>query len=1212
MSESDTVLGPLLSRLAEPQGTDLTALEHRVLKPASRILVRILAAFAASGALLLIVAIWLISAGPVSLGFLTPYFENALSADASGYRVEYEDTVLTWEGWERNLDLRAKDVRIVDETGGVVARAPEISLTLSASALIRGVVAPTYIELMGPQIRIVRTADGRILFGNAEDPGEGQAGAFVQALVAALRQPPDPDSPTGFLTQLRISNAVVTIDDRVTGIRWLAPDLNAELVRHPDTLTGDLDLQLAVEGGPVRLSVAAEYALETGTLTMGAVFDGLDPSRFAADGEILAYVGGVHTLVSGTASAVVDDQGKVTRIDFDLAAGAGTIDWPDIWSAPVAFDQMAMRGAVVDGLSAVRFDELFAESDGAVGEFSGLLTIGEAGLGVSADGTWSNVAVNRLDALWPLDLAPRSRDWVITSSSAGMIPEGAVRLRMKPGQTDWEQLEPGAVDLTFSFAGAAATLHQGELPLVGARGFAQLTTTAFDLTLEEGEISGLEITEGVLHIDGLDTTRPSMVIDMVVSGTTADAVKVLARPPVNFTEIVVPGAAPFGGVIAARTQLTMPVQLVVEPSEVKFATAVNIREFSFEATQGRFVISRGALTVRADANSAVVSGDVEINGVPLEVELRHGFIPGAGPNNRLSVRGIVNDADRDALGFGTGTMVLGAMGISAEIEAADWIVTRAGVALDLTQTALDIPVESWVKPAGVAATGRLDIIRKPDGVFEIPAFSVEAPTLAATGALVFDPDLGATGTAVVNQIPVGFSWAPGVEQAGVAGGPRLALTTILDDAARSALGLSTGDWLTGPVAAAAEVQIVAGQATAMVVSLNLQEAAMGVAGLSWSKPPGIDGVAQLTFGPDEAGFLQIRSFAVSAEGLAASGSLQMGPGGEFQRLNLARLVLDENNFAATISPGENGALLLAIQGERFDLRPFMDRLFDPLAGLDAPLDVSLTFDQVIIGDRRSISDVQGVIAFNAGRVRSADTLGLLPNGAPMTVKFSDLAGEQNIVITSPDAGAFLSTFDLFHGAAGGNLTLAARVDHDLPGEPMVGVATVDEFRLIEAPAMAQFLSAASLTGLGDLLQGSGIQFVGFEAPFTAEGGVVTLGQSRAWGRALGITVEGQFSRRQDLVALQGTLVPAYTINSVLGAIPLLGELIIGEGAFALNYQVTERMSAPVVTVNPLSALTPGFLRGIIFGFGGNAPDADPDAPVEEDVEEEEVLKKKRF
>ena len=40
--------------------------------------------------------------------------------------------------------------------------------------------------------------------------------------------------------------------------------------------------------------------------------------------------------------------------------------------------------------------------------------------------------------------------------------------------------------------------------------------------------------------------------------------------------------------------------------------------------------------------------------------------------------------------------------------------------------------------------------------------------------------------------------------------------------------------------------------------------------------------------------------------------------------------------------------------------------------------------------------------------------------------------------------------------------------------------------------------------------------------------------------------------------------------------------------------------------NPLSALTPGFLRGIIFGFGGVTPQNVPDVPGEEEPPEEEV------
>jgi len=61
-------------------------------------------------------------------------------------------------------------------------------------------------------------------------------------------------------------------------------------------------------------------------------------------------------------------------------------------------------------------------------------------------------------------------------------------------------------------------------------------------------------------------------------------------------------------------------------------------------------------------------------------------------------------------------------------------------------------------------------------------------------------------------------------------------------------------------------------------------------------------------------------------------------------------------------------------------------------------------------------------------------------------------------------------------------------------------------------------------------------------------------------------------------------VPAYTLNSVLGNVPVLGQLLVsrpGEGIFAFTYNISGTTSDPQVTVNPLSALAPGILRTII-------------------------------
>jgi hypothetical protein len=57
------------------------------------------------------------------------------------------------------------------------------------------------------------------------------------------------------------------------------------------------------------------------------------------------------------------------------------------------------------------------------------------------------------------------------------------------------------------------------------------------------------------------------------------------------------------------------------------------------------------------------------------------------------------------------------------------------------------------------------------------------------------------------------------------------------------------------------------------------------------------------------------------------------------------------------------------------------------------------------------------------------------------------------------------------------------------------------------------------------------------------------------------------------------------LKGLLGHVPLIGKLLSpekGGGLFAAIYSLRGSLSDPSVSVNPLSALTPGFLRGL-FG-----------------------------
>ncbi len=67
--------------------------------------------------------------GPIHLRSLSSYVEQALIRTDQPYRIAIDDTVLTWAGWDRALDVRAMDLRVSDLEGREVANLPEVSIT---------------------------------------------------------------------------------------------------------------------------------------------------------------------------------------------------------------------------------------------------------------------------------------------------------------------------------------------------------------------------------------------------------------------------------------------------------------------------------------------------------------------------------------------------------------------------------------------------------------------------------------------------------------------------------------------------------------------------------------------------------------------------------------------------------------------------------------------------------------------------------------------------------------------------------------------------------------------------------------------------------------------------------------------------------------------------------------------------------------------------
>ncbi|MDE8349190.1 MAG: DUF3971 domain-containing protein [Acidocella sp.] len=405
--------------------------------------------------------------------------------------------------------------------------------------------------------------------------------------------------------------------------------------------------------------------------------------------------------------------------------------------------------------------------------------------------------------------------------------------------------------------------------------------------------------------------------------------------------------------------------------------------------------------------------------------------------------------------------------------------------------------------------------------------------------------------------------------------------------------------------------------TMMSLKADLTNAALGVTALGWSKVLGSAGSIDVAARLDEPAGYSIRKISAHAPGLrieAASDSAVP------RRLNISQLEVGATAGSGYIVAPEKsqGTWLINLSGPTLDLTGIVNpnkanngtkkttsaaspapisatKGAPPKAALPSGLlwRATLKFNRLLMAAAPApilqnlvfIGDGQGTSLFNAqanaaGDAQQTERLSLIRTATPPHL--------ETLHIATDDGGYLLRCLDEYQNLQGGVTSLDATYDDqtDLNGQ-----ITIHKFRLLRAPILGKILQGLSLYGMGEATSGPGLEFDQLTAPFAISNGVLTLKGARAFSSSLGLTASGGIGLNDDTIDLATTVVPAYALNSALGKIPFFGGLFSAEkggGLFAVRASITGQRSNPTVTVNPLSALTPGLLRSL-FGLGSNNP-----------------------
>jgi len=171
----------------------------------------------------------------------------------------------------------------------------------------------------------------------------------------------------------------------------------------------------------------------------------------------------------------------------------------------------------------------------------------------------------------------------------------------------------------------------------------------------------------------------------------------------------------------------------------------------------------------------------------------------------------------------------------------------------------------------------------------------------------------------------------------------------------------------------------------------------------------------------------------------------------------------------------------------------------------------------------------------------------------------------------------LADYKFFEGIKGGKLLYNLVYDNDGSASKM----TIENFKVVKAPAFAKLLTLADLGGIADLLSGEGMSFDILEINMKSDKNVNTVEEILALGPSLSVLMDGYIEKKTGLISLGGTLVPAKTLNSLISKIPVVGNILVGskvgDGVFGVSFKMKGLPGKIKTTVNPVKTLTPRFI-----------------------------------
>jgi len=1123
---------------------------------------------------------WRLSQGPMTIGFLSGPLENIINANLGDMRIKVRDAVIERDAENNTIHLRLREAHLVNGAGQLIARAPRAAVRLSGSALLSGTLQPESLEFIGPRILVRRPISGGIELGFGEtstlgdqdiadnaaadlrgtqddaafdvgdiEPVSDQTpileSVFEQFVAAA-----ENEATASAIESISITNAAVSIYDEVNDAIWYAPKTDLELRRVPYGISLLGHGQLASGRLPWRLQIAANYVTETGRFSTTIKVEDLVPSDIADDVFALSDLAKVDVPLNGEAELEFDRHGALLNAHGTFFAGAGHLGFPRYISQSLLVDEGIFNVTYVPE--------------------TGVLAVEESSLFVGG----SRATIN--GSLSPV----RDAEGRVTSLNYELLAQN-VSLDTEGDLSDQLSIDH------FRLRGRAA-IEEGRVDINELVLRAGTSSIEVQGTFLEGpDVPGVflrgRMVDIPLHIllklwppDAVPDAR-QWIVDHVDEGVVSEATL-----NVDLTSQTL--SAALGDAPIPNDQFRLAFRL----KDVKTRYYENLPPLQNARGEGvlrgnEFVVELGGADVALDNGQTISVDSGRFIVRNLTETATPGYVEALFSGETSAMLHLI---DSEPLGYATAAVI--------EPETVGGTATvslKLSIPLlnDLTFDQVEIGAEAQMR----------DVVR-PD-VFN--GLGIEGGNAAIA---VNKVGMNGRGRVLIAGVETDINWTEAFEP----GSRQIEATAVLSDDDRRRLGVDMSSFLRGPLPVRVTAAETDGEINRLRFNADLSKAELRISEIRWRRDAGEGATAtfDLDIGSNDA--FDVANLRIDGpDHLDIQGDVRVDGAGRIETVNLPLVSLGPGNrFAVAGQRNAQGGLDLRINANSFDARPLLGSVFRTGEGdeagspaIDASNAPAVTVQGKIktlfLHNHEHLSNVDFALLSERSALQQLRLTGVFADSRPIDVTMApDSAGNRRLEMTSGNAGAVLRAADIYSRVQGGTMRLEATLGEPGRGEVRGGRLRINQFDVVNEAALA------SLTGTVQRQNNNGsattapvnvTKFDRLRMSFVIDQTHFRIvDEAILNGATIGASARGSIGRSDGELNMAGTLTPAYALNAALSNVPILGQALLGgqgQGLIGVTFAVTGTFANPRVTVNPVSALAPGFLKRIFeFGSGPGA------------------------